>query len=172
MITQAKIDLLREVEQFLYHEARLLDDRRFHEWLELFTKDTRYWMPTRSNRLPGDQEREVAGPNELAYFNEDLDMLKARVARLDSGMAWAEDPPSRTQHLVTNVQADESEAPGEYEVTSLFLLYRNRLEHETDLFCGTRYDTLRRVDGELKIARRKIVLAQNVVMAKNLSMFF
>jgi 3-phenylpropionate/cinnamic acid dioxygenase small subunit len=172
MITEAKSDLLREVEQFLYHEARLLDERRFHEWLELFTDDTRYWMPTRSNRLSHEQEREVSGLNELAYFNDNLDMLKARVDRLDSGMAWAEDPPSRTQHLVTNVQVEEAEKPDEYEVTSLFLLYRNRLEHETDLFCGTRYDTLRRVDGELKIAHRKIVLAQNVVMAKNLSVFF
>ena len=172
MITQAKVDLLREVEQFLYHEARLLDDRHFHEWLELFTDDIRYWMPTRSNRLAGDQGRELTGPNELAYFNEDLDMLRARVARLDSGMAWAEDPPSRTQHMISNVQVIESETAGEYEVTSLFLLYRNRLEHETDIFCGTRYDTLRRDGDGLKIAHRKIVLAQNVVMAKNLSVFF
>jgi 3-phenylpropionate/cinnamic acid dioxygenase small subunit len=172
MITQARIDLLREVEQFLYAEARLLDDRRFHEWLELFTDDVQYWMPTRSNRLSHEQERELAGADELAYFNDNLGMLKARVDRLDSGMAWAEDPPSRTQHLVTNVQADETTTPGEYEVTSLLLLYRNRLEHETDLFCGTRYDTLRRVGDDFKIARRKIVLAQNVIMAKNLSMFF
>jgi 3-phenylpropionate/cinnamic acid dioxygenase small subunit len=74
--------------------------------------------------------------------------------------------------MVTNVQVAESDTPGEYEVTSLFLLYRNRLERETDLFCGTRYDTLRRVDENLKIAHRKIVLAQNVIQAKNLSMFF
>jgi 3-phenylpropionate/cinnamic acid dioxygenase small subunit len=172
MITQAKIDLLREVEQFLYGEARLLDERRYHEWLELFTEDVRYWMPTRSNRRADDIGRELAGPNELAYFNDDLAMLKARVDRFDSGMAWAEDPPSRTQHLITNVQAEETDTPGEYDVTSLFLLYRGRLEHEIDTFVGTRYDTLRRVDGELKIARRKIVLAQNVIMSKNMSMFF
>jgi biphenyl 2,3-dioxygenase beta subunit len=172
MITAAKADLLREIEQFLFREARLLDDRGFHEWLELFTEDVRYWMPTRTNRLPHERDREVAGPDELAYFNDTLDMLKARVDRLDSGMAWAEDPPSRTQHLVTNVQAEETGTPGEYEVTSLFLLYKNRLERETDIFCGTRYDTLRRVGDDLKIARRKIVLAQNVVMAKNLSVFF
>jgi 3-phenylpropionate/cinnamic acid dioxygenase small subunit len=172
MITQAKIDLLREVEQFLYHEARLLDDRRFHDWLDLFTEDVNYWMPTRSNRRTNDIDKEVSGPNDLAYFNDDLTMLNARVARLDSGMAWAEDPPSRTQHLITNVQAEETDTPGEYEVTALFMLYRGRLEHEVDLFCGTRYDTLRRVDGNLRIARRKIVLAQNVIMSKNMSMFF
>ena len=172
MITQAKADLLREVEQFLFHEARLLDQRRFHDWLELFTDDTRYWMPTRSNRLAHERERELTASDQLAYFNDSFDMLKARVDRLDSGMAWAEDPPSRTQHLVTNVQVEEADAPNEYEVTSLFLLYRNRLEHETDLFCGTRCDTLRRVGDDLRIAGRKIVLAQNVIMAKNLSVFF
>ncbi len=172
MITQAKIDLLREVEQFLYQEARLLDERRYHEWLDLFTEDVRYWMPTRSNRLANDLEHELSASNQLAYFNDDLDMLKARVGRLDSGMAWAEDPPSRTQHLITNVQAEEAATPGDYDVTSLFLLYRGRLEHEIDIFVGTRYDTLRRVGHDLKIARRKIVLAQNVVMSKNMSMFF
>jgi 3-phenylpropionate/cinnamic acid dioxygenase small subunit len=172
LITQAKIDLLREVEQFLYQEARLLDERRFHEWLDLFTDDVNYWMPTRSNRRLDDMEKEVSGPHDLAYFNDNLDMLKARVSRLNSGMAWAEDPPSRTQHLITNVQAEETETPGVCEVTSLFMLYRGRLEHEVDIFCGTRYDTLRRVDADLKIARRKIVLAQNVIMSKNMSMFF
>lgn len=172
MITQARIDLLREVEQFLYTEARLLDDRHFHEWLELFTEDTNYWMPTRSNRRANDIQNELSGPNELAYFNDDLEMLRARVGRLDSGMAWAEDPPSRTQHMVTNVQVEEAEEPGELRVISLFLVYRGRLEHEIDMFCGTRYDTLRRVDDGLKIARRKIVLAQNVIMAKNISVFF
>ena len=45
-------DVTREVEQFLYREARLLDERRFHEWLELFTEDVRYWMATRSNCYP------------------------------------------------------------------------------------------------------------------------
>jgi 3-phenylpropionate/cinnamic acid dioxygenase small subunit len=172
VITQAQIDLLREVEQFLYHEARLLDERRFRDWLELFTEDVNYWMPTRSNRRANDIGNEIAGPDQLAYFNDDLNMLRARVDRFDSGMAWAEDPPSRTQHLITNVQAEESATPGEYEVTSLFLLYRGRLEHEIDTFVGARYDTLRRVEGELRIARRKIVLAQNVVMSKNMSMFF
>ena len=52
-------DLLREVEQFLYHEARLLDERRFHDWIELFTEDVHYWMPTRSSRSPSDCPHET-----------------------------------------------------------------------------------------------------------------
>lgn len=164
-------DLLREVEQFLYHEARLLDERRFHEWLELFTDDVHYWMPTRSNRMRGDSGREIAGPDELAYFDDNLTMLRARVARLDTGMAWSEDPPSRTQHMVLNVQIDAVNGD-EVQVHSAFIVHRGRLETEEDLFIGHRDDLLRRVDGTFKIARRRIVLGQSVLSAKNLSIFF
>src|SRR3954464_9812701 len=94
-------DLVREVEQFLYREARLLDDRRFHEWLTLFTDDIRYLMTGRSNRYPRsskaiailDPERygadKAAQDDQLALFDETRESLSARIARLDSGMAWA-----------------------------------------------------------------------------------
>lgn len=170
-MTMVAPDLLREVEQFLYQEARLLDERHFHTWLELFTEDLHYWMPTRSNRLLPDIGRELSGRGELAYFDDDLPMLRARVVRLDTGMAWAEDPPSRTQHLVTNVQIDEL-TTDELKVHCCFLIFRGRNETEEDLFAGYRDDVLRRVEGGLKIARRKIVLTQNVLSAKNLSIFF
>ena len=81
-------DLLREVEQFLYHEARLLDERRYHEWLDLFTEDTHYWMPTRFNRLgtgmedPWEVEKELAGLDEMAFLDENKVSLQQRVARL------------------------------------------------------------------------------------------
>ena len=169
--TASRTELRLEVEDFLYHEARLLDERRFHEWLDLFTEDLVYWMPTRSNRLRKDMANEIAQPDHLAYFNDDLTMLKGRVARLDTDMAWAEDPPSRTQHMVYNVQIDGVEGD-EIQVHCSFILYRSRLETDVDLWCGYRDDVLRRVQGQLKIARRKIVLAQNVITAKNLSVFF
>ena len=87
MTTASHTELRLEVEDFLYHEARLLDERRFHEWLDLFTEDLVYWMPTRSNRLRKDIANEIAQPDHLAYFNDDLTMLKGRVARLDTEMA-------------------------------------------------------------------------------------
>ncbi len=164
-------DLLREVEQFLYAEARLLDERHFHEWLELFTEDINYWMPLRTNRMIKDMAHELSKPGELAYFDDTLLMLKARVARLDTDMAWAEDPPSRTQHLITNVQIDSVDGD-EISVHCSFLIHRGRNEREEDLFIGYRDDLLRRVDGQLRISRRKIVLGQNVLGAKNLSIFF
>jgi 3-phenylpropionate/cinnamic acid dioxygenase small subunit len=87
-------------------------------------------------------------------------------------MAWAEDPPSRTRHLVTNVQVRRRSASDEFDVTSSFLLYRTRLETDLNLFAGRREDMLRKTGEGWRIARRKILLDQNVVLAKNLSVFF
>lgn len=177
-------DLIREIEQFLYREARLLDARRFHEWLELFTEDVRYWMAARSNRYPRsskaiailDPERYVEDDrgreDELAVLDETKETLRARVARLDTGMAWAEDPPSRTRHLITNIEVEAGAAEGEITVYSNFLAYRSRAEREEDFYVGAREDVLRREGERWKIARRRLILDQNVLRAKNVSIFF
>jgi 3-phenylpropionate/cinnamic acid dioxygenase small subunit len=177
-------DLIREVEQFLYREARLIDERRLHEWLELFTDDVRYWMAGRSNRYPKRSkaiaildpsryvEEDVLADDDLAILDEDKASLTARIARLDTGMAWAEDPPSRTRHLITNIEIEPGEGEGELIVHSNFLVYRSRGEREEDFYLGGRRDVLRRVAGEFKIAARRLVLDQNVLSAKNVSVFF
>jgi len=177
-------EMLREVEQFLYREARLLDNRRFPEWLELFSDDVRYWMPTRSNRYPLNskaisildasryEEEEVSGEDELAFMEETKKTLEMRVARLDTGMAWAEDPPSRTRHIITNIEVEQGDSPGELRVYSNFVMYRNRGERDEDFYVGSREDILRREAGQLRVSYRKIVLDQNVLLAKNISNFF
>jgi 3-phenylpropionate/cinnamic acid dioxygenase small subunit len=165
-------DLWLDVQQFLIKEAWLLDDRRFEDWVELFTDDTFYFMPERMNRLPGDAAKELTKVGELALFEEDKQSLQMRVARLGTGMAWAEEPPSRTRHIVGNVLVEPVEGENEVRARSAFLLYRSRLEQDVDLFAGQRDDVLRRVEGEWKIARRTIVLDQAVLQAKNLSIFF
>ncbi len=177
-------EIISEVEQFLYREARLLDDRKFHEWLELLTEDIRYWMPVRSNRYPviskaisildGSryEEGELSKEGELAIMDEDKDSLTRRVQRLDTGMAWAEDPPSRTRHMVSNVEVEQGANDSELKVYSNFIMYRTRAETEQDFYVGSREDVLRRVDGQLKVAYRKIVLDQTVLLAKNVSNFF
>lgn len=170
------VDLMlleRDIERFLYAEAKLLDDRRFQEWYELFADDVRYFMPLRQNRLSREQDQEFSGDDDLSYFDDDKRFLHSRVLRLDTGMAWAEDPPSRTRHLITNVIVDPIQvADDEYQVDSNFLVYRNRLETEVDLFAGSRSDVLRRTSDGWLIANRKIVLDQNVLLSKNLSIFF
>ena len=177
-------DIIQEVEQFLYREARLLDERRFHEWLELLTDDIRYWMPVRTTRYPEgsraiailDRDRygaaELAKEGELAVLDETKQTLGMRVARLDTGMAWAEDPPSRTRHIIANIEVEAGGTDSELKVYANFIVYRNRGETEQDFFVGQRQDILRNVDGAWKIARRKIILDQNVLLAKNVSMFF
>jgi len=165
--------LEREIERFLYAEAKLLDERRFQEWYELFADDVRYFMPLRENRLVRELDQEFSGDDDLSYFDDDKRFLHSRVLRLETGMAWAEDPPSRTRHLITNVVVDPvAVADDEYSVESNFLLYRNRLETEVDIFAGSRSDVLRRSPSGWLIANRKIVLDQNVLLSKNLSVFF
>ena len=177
-------DTVRNIEQFMYQEARLLDTRRLHEWLELWTEDTHYWVPVRTTRYPriskaisiADQERyiedEISKEDELAILDEDKDSLERRVARLDTGMAWAEDPPARTRHLITNIEVHETDKSDEVKVFSNFLMYRTRGETEQDFYVGCREDTLRRDGDSWKISRRKAVLDQNVLLAKNVSNFF
>jgi 3-phenylpropionate/cinnamic acid dioxygenase small subunit len=177
-------DTIRGVEQFLYREARLLDERRFRDWLELFTEDVHYWMGSRSNRYPRSSkaitmldpnryvEEDVTGADELGLFDEDINTLTARVARLETGMAWAEDPPSRTRHLISNIEIVPGTSESELTVRCNFIVYRNRGETEQDFYVGAREDGLRRVDAAWKIARRRLVLDQNVLLAKNLSIFF
>ena len=177
-------ELIREVEQFLYREARMLDDRRFHEWVGLFTDDVRYFMVGRTNRYPKsskaiailDPERYVEDDtgrdDELALLDEDKETLGARVARLDTGMAWAEDPPSRTRHMISNIEVAPGDDAAEIKVYSNFIVYRSRAESEEDFYVGARQDVLRRDGDSWKIARRRLVLDQNVLSAKNISVFF
>jgi 3-phenylpropionate/cinnamic acid dioxygenase small subunit len=176
---RAARDIHFEVKQLYYTEAELLDDGRFTDWLELLDEDLDYWMPTRSNRLRRQQALSIAARGEAAFYDETKESLAWRIRRFDSGMAWAEDPPSRTRHLVTNVVAhhiDPANHPGFTEqdllVRSAFLVYRNRLEREQNVFAGRRTDVLRRTAAGLRVARRTILLDQNILHAKNISTFF
>ena len=164
--------LTREIEAFLYAEADLLDTRRFTEWLDLLTEDIRYWMPMRRNVKFGELDRENTRElQDINWFDEGKTTLTQRVEQILTGVHWAEEPLSRVSHMVSNVQVIQVALP-EVTVTCRFLVYRNRLQDETDFFVGKREDVLRQVDGQWQIARRKILLDQNVLLAKNLTLFF
>src|SRR5215510_6660484 len=89
-----------EVERFLYHEAALLDARRFEEWIELFSDDAHYFMPIRRTRTRQELDREFTKPGEMAFFDDSKQVLLRRVKKLATGRSWSEDPPSRTRHLI------------------------------------------------------------------------
>jgi 3-phenylpropionate/cinnamic acid dioxygenase small subunit len=161
------VELQHEIEQFYYHEAELLDEARFREWLDLVSDDIEYTVGTRPTV---DVFSPDSVPPSLA-FEDNKESLTWRVKRSETGMAWAEEPPSRTRYLITNVRI--TPAADEYLVRSNFMLYRNRLETMVHFLVGSRQDTLRRTaEGELKIARRAVTLDQNVILSNNLSMFF
>ena len=177
---EARIDRLllgQEITDFLYREAELLDERRHREWLDLLADDVRYWMPIRRNVKLGDDESEFTrATSDINWFDEGKGTLERRVKQIETGIHWAEEPRSRLSHLVTNVQVQSAEpslaAAQEVSVTSRFLIYRNRVETETDILVGKREDLLRRDGDGWLIARRKIILDQNVLLSKNLTFFF
>lgn len=163
-------ELVVEIEQFLYREARILDEERWEDWLELLTEDIHYWMPRIRARFRRDRRPDHRA-GDSAYFDEDLRSLKIRIARFRSGTAWAEDPPTRHTHLISNVEVRPGDRAGEYRVHSAFVNFRGRNEVDTDTLIGRREDVLRRVDGALRIARRKVLLPQAVLLSKNLNVF-
>ena len=176
-ISLARLLLKEEIEELLYREAELLDERRFEDWLDLFTEDARYFMPMRRNVPAEEPEREFTREGvDVNWFDEGKDTLTRRVKQIRTGVHWAEQPPSRICHMVSNVQLlgtpPDGPSPAEVGVKSRFLIYRNRVETETDLLVGKREDLLRRVDGAWRIARRKIILDQSVLLVKNLTFFF
>ena len=172
----AYLDLMREVEEFFHAEADLLDEREYDEWLDLLTDDIVYWMPMRKNVSYRNRDRDTTAEDDIAWIHDDKETLIKRVKQIQTGVHWADEPISRISHLITNIRFAEpvsSLDDGERVTTKCrFLVYRNRLESETDLLIGRREDTLTRVDGKLKVARRKIILDQSTLQAKNLTMFF
>lgn len=156
------------VTAFLYHEAELLDNRELEAWLKLLTEDITYEVPRRVTREVGE---DVPVFSEKSFhLQEDRDSLEARIDRYDKDYAWAENPASRTTRLVSNIRIEPGESP--FQVKSNFLLVRLRNEEAHPTFLsGERHDTLRHVDGTLKLADRRVLLAQTVMPTQNLSEF-
>jgi 3-phenylpropionate/cinnamic acid dioxygenase small subunit len=170
--------LKMDVEDFLYREAELLDQRKFQEWFQLIAEDIVYFMPMKRNVKFGmHAEREDTRAGEgISWFDEDRWTLGKRIDQILTGVHFAEEPLSRVCRLVTNVVILDAtpslSTASEVTVKSRFLIYQNRGEHEQYTFVGKRKDILRRSGGDWQIARREITLDQSVLLAKNLSIFF
>lgn len=158
-----------EIERFLYREAELLDERRFEEWLALFADDLEYKIPMRVTREAQASEIEHAG----SIMCDSKATLAIRVQRLGTEYAWAEQPPSRTRHFVSNIRADQQTDADGFDVRSNLLVYRNRGGNTTyDLYSADRSDVLRFSAGRWQIAQRTVVLDQASVTGNSLSIFF
>jgi 3-phenylpropionate/cinnamic acid dioxygenase small subunit len=167
--------LQHAVEQFYFAEAELLDDHRYGEWVELFTEEVRYWLPTRMTRTNRERDLEIAGEDGSALIDDNLYYLKGRVRKVTSGLSWSEEPPSRTRRLITNIRVTPGH-DGRLAVRCNFSVYRSRLERHEDWFIGERFDVLRPANLEatgypFAIAERRIVLEQTILLAPSLSIF-
>jgi 3-phenylpropionate/cinnamic acid dioxygenase small subunit len=145
----AAIDRAR-IEEFLIQEARLLDDRRFRDWMTLFTDDGTYWVPS----VPGQ-----ASPfDQASLFYDDRELMKTRVERLEHPRIHVQTPPSRTAHLIGNLMIDAvDEAKGEYAVSSTIIMVEYRDEHQR-VFAGRQHHRLRRDGASFRIAQKRVDL--------------
>ena len=171
--------LQAEIEDVLSTEASLLDDRHYEDWLDFIADDVVYFVPMQRNVAVGSHaEREKTREGlDMHWFEDDKWTLGKRVEQIRTGVHWAEEPFSRVTHLTTNVQilraTPSVEAAREVEASCRFLVYQNRVEYEEYFFVGKRTDTLRRCDRALgwERVRRDVTLDQNVLLAKNLTVF-
>jgi p-cumate 2,3-dioxygenase beta subunit len=139
-----------EIEDFLFHEADLLDNWRLDEWLSLLTEDAAYYVPP--NDRPDADHRFT-----LFTIADDIVRLRERVIRLKDPNCHAEYPPSRTRRLITNVRI--TGAQGDViSVAANFAIHRYRRGEPVREFVGHYRHRLRRVDGALKIAERCAIL--------------
>jgi ethylbenzene dioxygenase beta subunit len=148
-----------EVEDFLYREAELFDEWRLREWLAMLADDVVYRVPIRIAKEKTEGESAVTGVStQMFHLDEDMHSLELRVERLETGFAWAEEPPSRIRHHVSNVRVDD------LAVRSNVLVYRSRWDKpDYDILSAERRDVL---------ASRDVILDSTSVPTLNLTFFF
>lgn len=164
-----KMLLQYEFEQWLYHEAQLLDDIEFDDWFNLMHPSLRYQMPVRVNK------EGVERPDysmEMFTFNDDIELLKLRVERLKTDYAWAEIPPSRTRRFVSNVRVKDYVEGEKAVVKSYLLIYRSRsTDIHHDLISGERNDEFVFEEGKWKLSKRVFIVDQTTINTRNLAIF-
>jgi ethylbenzene dioxygenase beta subunit len=168
-VTRDQMEQIEELQQVLYAEAEVLDGRRFDEWLQMLTDDIVYEAPVRLTRERGQEPDFSEG---MYHFQDDRRTLQLRVDRLHTDFAWAEDPPSRTRRMISNVRVRPGGTGEGLEVRSYILLYKSRgAEPSVDLISAERRDLWRRVEGVWKLARRFVLFDQSTLGVASLTNF-
>lgn len=160
-----------EASDFLLYEAELLDDLRERAWLEtLVSKEVSYRLPIRETV---ERARGFGFLENTFHMNENYGSLASKVARNETNYAWAEDPPSRLRHFVTNVRVRSTDDVNVLDVRSNVLIYRTRQDQTNpQILSGERRDLLRREEGRLMLVERVVYLDLTVIGTHNLSLFF
>ncbi|MBE3593778.1 MAG: aromatic-ring-hydroxylating dioxygenase subunit beta [Candidatus Carbobacillus altaicus] len=155
-----------DIVQFLHYEASLLDNGQFREWVNVITEDVLYRVPLRVTR---EREHGAGFVPSMYHYEEDRDSLEMRVLRLETEAAWAEDPPSRTRHLVSNIRVETIDEM-HVRVFSNILLFRSRGESAAyDFLSGERIDILRKEGDGWKIKEREVRLDMSSIPMHNLA---
>jgi 3-phenylpropionate/cinnamic acid dioxygenase small subunit len=137
-------------EDFLTDEARLLDARRFRDWMDLFAEDGTYWVPA----VP-DQKSPF---EQASLFYDDRDLMKTRIERLEHPRIHVQTPPSRTAHLIGNVVIEEADkAKGEFVIGSTLIMVEYRDDAQR-LFAGRQRHRLRRHGDSFRIVQKRVDL--------------
>lgn len=141
----------REIaELFLINEVRLLDERRFREWMALFSEDGVYWVPSSPDQ--------TSPLTQASLFYDDRPLMTTRIERLEHPLIHVQTPPSQTVHLVSNVLIQSAdEASGEVTITSNLIMTEFRLDQQR-IFAGRQTHVLRRADSGYCIALKRVDL--------------
>lgn len=157
-----------EILQFYYKEALLQDNRRYKEWLELLDEKITYRMASRFTKEKGSGSAVL---EENGYFDADMRTLELRVKREETGYAWAENPPTRTRHLVSNVVIEDSKS-GRHTISNCVVLYLNRGDNPAyEVLTYERRDVLKSTNKSLRLVSRLIIPDQTVLNLQGISFF-
>jgi len=157
--------LWREIERFYRRETLLLQNRRYREWLETMDSSITYKVPVTTSTVDGLTTNE----DGLGYYDEDLVLLQARVAKLESRQSWVERPPSRLRYFVQLIDVERRDEL--LLARSNFLLLQHRWNMDQQ-FSGERTDTLVVANAGLRLQKRVVILDRQQVARQGLSVFF
>jgi 3-phenylpropionate/cinnamic acid dioxygenase small subunit len=149
---ESSATLLIAVTAFIYKEARLQDEHQYEAWEALWTDDGVYWMPANGHDI--DPEKEMS----IIYDNRSR--IALRVKQLLTGKHFTQTPQSRLRHLVSNIELMDQEAGGDIAVASNSLVFESSLRDDTIWAARNEY-RLRYIDGELRMAYKKVTLVNN-----------
>lgn len=167
-------EVMVEIERHLIREARMLDEERIRYWYENFlTEDIAYTMPIGVSRYRREKGKPLPGTNPGAgAYMDNYELLGMRIARLETGLVWMEDPQNAIRRFLTNFDAEYADdGSGEVLVYCNFMVYRNRRQRDENITYGHKVDRLRKVDGKWRCCQRTIHMDQRVILDKNVTFF-
>lgn len=152
-----------ELVDFVYHEARLIDEKRFDEWYELYTDDAYYWVPV----TPGQPD----GVNHVSMLYEDKLLLKLRIERLKNPKSYSQHPESRPHHVLQRPEVESSDPAAKVWVMRTPFVYIETRGDEQQVYGGIALHTLTQIDGKLRIRLKRINMVNSDAALPSIQMF-